>query len=240
MTKKITIGVLLAFLSVVGFVWIASWLDESSTGSYQEKSTGPGENQVAQTDEQIKVWDEKWIQKFHEQEDHGFTTGTIDEYLAERRRDYHVIYRTASSLVFSTPRDPKDVFVIFQVRSIQGRDLLLGPSAYLPSDPSPEAVLAEWTIQEPTVKFDETKHYSKYYADNWNGADMFVIWERWPGQKVESVPIQALFYPRRVKKPNLVDEDRNAQYNSAHSRYPSVSRLIGQGLKELKEWARDK
>jgi hypothetical protein len=206
MTKKITIVVLLASLGVAGVAWVGSWF-ESSTGDYQEKTTSLGGSLAVQTNEQAKIWKEKWLRKYQEQDARGFTTGTIDEYWAEGHQDFKVVYQTPTILAFSTPKYPDDVFVVFQVRSIQGRDLLLFSKSFAVSDSRPEAVLAEWKIQDPDIEFDETKHYSGYYLDQRNNAHMFAIWKKSPGN--EDLPIQALFYPRRVKVPNLVGEKAN-------------------------------
>lgn len=210
-----TIAVLLVLLGTVGVAWIGSWLG-STTGSPPEIKTGHGGSLPSQIDEQSKIWNEKWHQKFQEQEARGFTTGTIDEFLAEKGRDFGILERTPSRLVFTSPRYPDDVFVLFQVRSVQGRDILLG-TARIPAlhKGGKKTDLAEWTIHDPDVEFDETKHYSRYYQDEWNNAYMFAIWKKVPGG--EDLPIQALFYPRRVKVPNLASERANLDlYRDRH------------------------
>ncbi len=235
------IVVWLAFLGVVGVVWIESWL-EPPTEDYQETSTSPGGSLAVQTNEQAKIWKEKWLRKYQEQDARGFTTGTIDEYWAERHQDFKVVYQTPTILAFSTPKNPYKVFVVFQVRSIQGRDLLLLSSSYGTSDLSPEAILAEWKVQEPGIQFDETKHYAGYYRDCWNNSPMFVIWERWPGQ--ESIPIQALFYRRNVEVPRLVDKASNSKWcmgRGSHT-FPDIQlkRAWNRLKKGLEGWLQDK
>ncbi len=132
-----------------------------------------------------------------------------------KRPGFRDLERTPSRLVFTSPRYPDDVFVLFQVRSVQGRDILLG-TARVPAlhNGGKKTDLAEWTIHDPDVEFDETKHYSRYYKDEWNNAYMFAIWRKVPGG--EPLPIQALFYRHRVISPRLVDEKTNSQYYNDH------------------------
>ena len=241
--KKITIGVLLASLGVAGVAWVGSWF-ESSTGDYQEKVASPGGSLAVQTNEQAKIWKEKWLRKYQEQEARGFTTGTIDEYWAEGHQDFKVVYRTPTILAFSTPKYPDDVFVVFQVRSIQGRDLLLLSKSFAVSDSRPEAVLAKWKIQEPDIEFDETKHHSGRYLDYDRRAETFVIYKRLSG---DSVVIQPLFYPREVSGVILIGKKMSSSQYRRPTRAESVG-LAGEKLekwlqskgKELKEWLHDK
>lgn len=153
---------------------------------------------------------EKWDQKMVEQKTRGFTAGTIDEFLDEAPRGsgsvYRIISRKSASLTFASSRFPGGYFVLYEVKSVQGRSLLLGPILMPEYKVSSEEYFKMYLIKEPTIAFDETKHYSALYYDQLNRGAMFVIRER---RKGGDVPIQALYYPARIVTPNLVDNKSN-------------------------------
>ena len=70
----------------------------------------------------------------------------------------------------------------------------------------PEKYLKIWKFNEPLASFDETKHYGTGYVDHLNHAYMLVIRERGANS---DLPIQALYHPAKVEKPNLVDDKTN-------------------------------
>ena len=173
---------------------------------------------------------DKWHARWNEYQARGFTIGTLDEYVGDWKFKKDIIHaRTARSLLFTSRKYPKTIYVLCQVRSIQGHWILLGPEAVADIEDDFETYQKHWKVAEPDIRFDETRHYSGRYMDQRNRAMMFVIWEKRPGG---DVPIQALVYPRRVTNPNLVDEKRNNDEKWArwiHSVIPFV-KAIGEAL----------
>lgn len=155
---------------------------------------------------------EKWEKKWTEQQTRGFTMGTIDEFIDETPRGsgsvYRIISRKPASLTFASSRLPGRYFVLYEIKSVQGRSLLLGPVLMPEYRASAEEYFKIYLTKEPAIAFDETKNYSALYYDQLNRGAMFVIRER---RKGGDVPIQALYYPKHVKTPNLVDDKTNEE-----------------------------
>lgn len=196
---------------------------------------GAGE---AAADESIR---DKWRIKYHQYVKYGFATGTIDEFLEESAQaglGYIVLSRTPRGVVFASPIwSPGGGFVLFQVKSAQGRNLLLGPQRMgdLPKKGGRvhERYLEFWTLRQPEVVFDEAKHAAGVYFDQLHQAWMFVIRERAAGGR----PLQALYYPSRVAVPNLVDAATNDSLKTEGLLKNALPALL-HGIKEMLEGLR--
>jgi tetratricopeptide (TPR) repeat protein len=162
--------------------------------------------EVARAARAKEAWlNAKWARKQREQQALGFTTGTIDEFLDEHK-NLPVVARTARSLLFASPKRGDTFYSLFQARSTEGTSLLLGPVRMPRMDIGRERYARYWRLQEPAIELSEKDNYSALYVDHLNFAVMFVIFERRPGG---DVPVQALFYPARVRQPSLATRGAN-------------------------------
>jgi hypothetical protein len=144
----------------------------------------------------LKKWDEKW----KEWDKRGFTYGTIDEFVTDHQMGPGIMLRTPGVLLVELYSRTNVVYVLYQTRSIQGRDILLGPIRMPDMMRGRAEYLQFWKIYEPPSVFDETKHYSGLYRDNVNRAAMAVVYEKrtWTAQ-----PVHPLYHPRRVENPHM-------------------------------------
>ena len=186
--------------------------DHSQITPDQDKSCTAITNVSYDTLRSPEAWETlnaKWEQKWQEQQNRGYTTGTIDEYFKESHH-VNVICRLPRTVVFTSSKYPGIFYSLYQTQSVQGNSILLGPVS-MPNmkNVTPAQYLRMFRVDEPTVKFDEDKHYSNPYTDNLNYSAMFVIYEKSGQGKELDVPIQALFYPRHLKSLNLVDKKTN-------------------------------
>ena len=167
--------------------------------------------QHARTAEEAAALKEKWDKKWEEQQTRGFTSGTLDEYFAETKPGLvTVVQRTPRRAVFTSAKYPGWYYSVFQVESVQGRSLLLGPVRMPNIKKTGAEFLRYWRFEEPSVRFDEAKNYSGQYQDEFNWAPMFVIYER-RGGAGKDVAVQALYAPARVTKPYLASQEESTR-----------------------------
>lgn len=130
--------------------------------------------------------------------------GTIDDYL--RGRPYmKILARITSGVVYTTTQSPERAWLLAQVKSVQGNDIVLGPLR-LPFPVRKAGDERNWVYPAITLPFDETKHYAALYIDRRNRVDTFAIYERRPD---EPMPVAVIFTPREVPNPVLVTESEN-------------------------------
>jgi hypothetical protein len=172
----------------------------------KSRSGAAGASQDPWAGPRKQAWlDAKWERKKREQHDHGFTSGTIDEFLADHK-DLPVLARTGRSLLYASARRGDTFYSLFEIRSTEGEALLLGPVRMPRMHLSRDQFAAYWRLQEPAGEFSEKKNYAGIYVDRLNFAVMFAIFERRPGG---DVPVQPLFYPDRVSQPHLATQRAN-------------------------------
>ena len=119
------------------------------------------------------------------------------------------IRQVPGGVIYTSPKAPKEVYVVVQVRSIQGNDILLGP-ANLPGVESPSRdALSNWVVSAVQTPFDENRHYAAYYINNADkGTYMFALYERRAGK--EPLPVESIFRHRSPANPKFLTESENA------------------------------
>jgi len=130
--------------------------------------------------------------------------GTIEDYL-EASPGVKVLTRVGNGVIVTSKKFPELGWIMCQVKSVQGNDIVLGPKQ-LPWRVLREEDVRNWIFPVITVAFDEEKHYAGPYIDRSNRVDLFVIYERRPG---EAMPVAVIYTPRDVPNPLLVTESQN-------------------------------
>lgn len=135
------------------------------------------------------------------------TRGTLREFFLAFP-DYKVVNQVPNGLIFTSPRSPKMAFLVVQVKSVQGNDILLGPVVVPGVKSGSSEELSKWTFRALDRPFDEERHYAALYADQSHyDSAMFVLYERRPD--AEAVPIEYIYTYSRNPTPILLPESQN-------------------------------